>query len=280
MRSSARLVTRLATLASFLLAAAPALADEPATPPPTADTAPAPPVPPAAAPEPATEPVAAPPPPSPTALPGADRPAEAGGSTDDVRRAEGIRLALDLGFMRAFDGATDRLNYGTPTLLPLGADFSFRTSGSFLVGAHGFVALASRDDCISADSCRARAYGFGAHVEGTVTHGRSWALWLRYGIGYEILYHGGLPLDPAGHTVRDAIDLVDFRVGADFTVHRRDEAKTARIGPFMGLVAGALVNQSGVTHVGGSIGQTSNLERGSGSAHVWFAMGVRATLDP
>ena len=272
MRSSARLVTRLAALASFLLAAAPALAQEPAPPtdaPPT-DAPPAVPAPAA----PAVEPVAPQPAQPP---PGADKPADA---NEDVRRAEGIRLALDLGFMRAFDGATDRLNNGTPTLLPIGADFSFRTSSSFLVGAHGYMALASRDDCISADSCRARGYGFGAHVEGTVAHGRSWSVWLREGLGYEILYHGGLPLDPAGHTVRDAIDLVDFRVGADFIVHRRDEAKTARIGPFMGLVAGALVNQSGVTHLNGSGNQPRNLNRDSGSAHVWFAMGIRATLDP
>ncbi len=265
MRSSLRLTARLATLASFILAASSAAADEPS--PTTIDPPASPAVEPAA---PAAEPVAATP----------AQPAETGASNDDVRRAEGIRLGLDLGFMRAFDGATDRLNAGTPTLLPIGADFSFRTSRSFLVGAHGQAALASRDDCVSPDSCRARAYGFGAHVEGTLKHARTWEIWLRYGIGYEIVYHGGLPLDASGHTFRDAIDLIDLRVGADFTVHRRDEAKTARIGPFLGLVAGALVNQSGVSHVNGSGGEPKNLERDSGSAHVWFAAGVRATLDP
>ena len=282
MRSSIRLVTRLATLASLLLAAAPALADEPATleaPPP-----PPPPPPPPATTEPAEAPSlepparpAAPASPAPATAPEADR---AGGSADEASRDGGIRLGLDLGFARAFDGATDRLNFGTPTLLPIGADVSFRTSKTFLIGAHGYAALASRDDCISADSCRARAYGFGAHVEGMLARGHSWVAWIRYGLGYELLYQGGQPLDPSGHVFRGAIDLIDLRVGADFTVHRRDEGKSARIGPFLGLVAGTLVNQSGVTHLAGSSGQPKSIERDSGSAHVWFAAGVRATLDP
>ncbi|HSO35609.1 MAG TPA: hypothetical protein VLT33_23935, partial [Labilithrix sp.] len=250
-------------------------ADEPAPapvdPPAVAAPAPAAEAPAPAAPEPAAPVALAPP------LQEPDKPAP---PTDEASRDGGLRLGLDLGFARAFDGAQDRLNSGTPTLLPLGADLSFRTSKTFLVGAHGYAALASRDDCISADSCRARGYGFGAHVEGMLARGRSWVFWIRYGIGYEILYQGGLPLDPAGHIVKDAFDLVDFRAGADFTVHRGDDGKTARIGPFMGLVAGALVNQSGVTRNNGSGGQPKNLERDAGSAHVWFALGVRATLDP
>lgn len=280
MRSSVRLVTRLATLASFLLAGAPALADEPAPAPTDAPPPPSPPAP-AIAEAPAPEPPAmsAPPaiPPTLPVAPDADKPTD---NVDEASRDGGIRLGLDLGFARAFDGATDRLNAGSPTLLPIGGDFSFRTSKTFLVGAHGYAALASRDDCISVDRCRGRGYGFGAHVEGMLARGHSWVAWIRYGIGYEILYHGGQPLDPAGHVFRDAIDLIDLRVGADFTVHRRAEGKTARIGPFLGLVAGALVNQTGVTNANGSGGQPRNLERDSGSAHVWFAAGVRATLDP
>ncbi len=268
-------VLRLATLASFFLATMPALADEPAPAPAPATPPPA--DPPAPAPESAPEPLApaaavtAPPPVD------ADKPVPDG---DEASRPSGLRLALDLGFQRALDGANDRLNSGSPTLLPLGADISFRTSKTFLVGAHGYAALASRDDCISADSCRARGYGFGAHIEGMVKRGRSYVIWLRYGLGYEILYQGGLPLDPAGHTVKDAIDLIDFRVGADLTIHRGENGKTARIGPFAGLVAGTMVNQSGITSRDGSGNEPKNLNRDSGSAHVWFALGVRATLDP
>ena len=69
-------------------------------------------------------------------------------------------------------------------------------------------------------------------------------------------------------------------LGADFTVHRGQEGKTARIGPFAGLVAGTMVNQSGITNQNGSGNQPKNLDRDSGSAHVWFALGIRATLDP
>lgn len=264
----------LATLASFLLMAVPALADEPtpAEPPraatETAESAPAEPTAPAAL---------APASPLQAATSEADRPA---GLADEASRDGGIRLGLDLGFARAFDGATDRLNVGSPTLLPIGGDFSLRTSKTFLFGAHGYAALASRDDCVSADSCRARGYGFGAHVEGMLARGHSWVAWIRYGMGYELLYQGGLPFDPAGHVFRGAVDIVDLRVGADFTVHRRAEGKTARIGPFLGLVAGMLVNQSGVTRLNGAGGGPRNLERDSGSAHVWFTAGVRATLDP
>jgi hypothetical protein len=267
----------------------PALADEPTPAPtpaspaeaPAAAPAPAPaPVPaPAEAPAPVAEPPAPAPPVVAPAAAEAEKPAP-DGDGDEASRPSGVRLALDLGFQRALDGAKDRLSNGSPTLLPLGADISFRTSKTFLVGAHGYAALASRDDCIAADSCRARGYGFGAHVEGMVKRGRSYAIWLRYGVGYEILYQGGLPLDPAGHMVKDAIDLVDFRVGADLTVHRGQDGKTARIGPFAGLVAGTMVNQSGITKQNGSGSQPKNLNRDSGSAHVWFALGVRATLDP
>ncbi len=280
-------VLRLATLASFFLATMPALADEPpaplapATSPPAAEPAPAlAPSEAAQAPAPIAEPPAASAPvaeAAPARPSEADRPAPYG---DEASRDGGLRLALDLGFQRALDGAKDRLNSSTPTLLPLGADVSYRTSRTFLVGAHGYAALASRDDCISADSCRARGYGFGAHVEGMIKRGHSYAIWIRYGVGYEILYQGGLPLDPGGHQVRDAIDFVDFRVGADFTVHRGQEGKTARIGPFAGLVAGTMVNQSGITNQNGSSNQPKNLDRDSGSAHVWFALGIRATLDP
>jgi hypothetical protein len=199
----------------------------------------------------------------------------------DTRRAEGIRLGLDLGFARAFSGSEDRLNAGTPTLLPLGVSLSFRTSPSLLVGIHGYAALASRDDCISADSCRARAYAFGGHIETPLSRGQSFIPWLRYAINYEILYQGGAPLDPAGHVYRGAFDFFDLRVGGDFVIHRGAEGKTARIGPFAGLVGGVLTNQTGVSNVNGSSGvQPRNLERSSGSAHLWFAMGVRGTLDP
>ena len=100
-------------------------------------------------------------------------------------------------------------------------------------------------------------------------------------MNYEILYQGGAPLDPAGHVYRGAFDFFDLRVGGDFVIHRGSEGRTARIGPFAGLVGGVLTNQTGVSNVNGSSGvQPRNLERSSGSAHLWFAMGIRGTLDP
>jgi hypothetical protein len=176
----------------------------------------------------------------------------------------------------------DRLNAGSPTLLPIGADVSFRTSASMLLGFHGFAALASRDDCISVDSCKARAYGFGAHIESALGKGTSVVPYIRYGVGYEMLYHGGAPLDPGGHVYRGALDLLDVRLGADFIATRGSAGKTGRIGAYAGLVGGFLTGQTGVSHVNtfGGSGSSRSLDTSSGSAHLWFAMGVRGTLDP
>lgn len=303
MRSTVRLGPSIAAIASLLCVAtlaAPSFAQDPAPggaapagtleplPPPPPSSQPAQPAqPPPSAAQPPSQPPAEPtdglpswaPPPMPPSR--AETPPDSAEPPADTRRAEGIRLGLDLGFERAFSGAEDRLNAGTPTLLPLGVSLSFRTSPSILLGVHGYAALASRDDCISADSCRARAYAFGAHIETPLSRGQSFIPWLRYAVNYEILYQGGAPLDPAGHVFRDAFDFFDVRIGGDFVVHRGAEGKTARIGPFAGLVGGVLVNQSGVSNVNGPSGtQPRNLERSSGSAHLWFAMGVRAVLDP
>ena len=210
-----------------------------------------------------------------------DVPPDADARGPDTRRAEGIRLGLELGYARAFSGSEDRLNAGSPSLIPLGVSLSFRTSPSLLLGLHGYAALASRDDCIGVDSCRARAYAFGAHIETPLGRGPSFIPWLRYAVNYEILYQGGAPLDAAGHVYRGAFDFFDLRVGGDFVVHRGSQGKTARIGPYAGLVGGVLTNQTGFSNVNGSSGvQPRNLERSSGSAHLWFSIGVRGTIDP
>jgi len=210
----------------------------------------------------------------------ADSPADAPTTEGETRRAEGVRLGLELGFARAFDGAPDRLNAGSPTLLPIGADVSFRTSPSLLLGFHGYAALASRDDCISVDSCRARAYGFGGHIESPLSKGKSLVPYIRYGVGYELLYQGGAPLDPGGHLYRGAFDFLDLRLCADLIATRGSEGKTGRIGMYAGLVGGVLTSQTGLSHLNGSGGSPRDLERNSGSAHLWFAMGFRGTLDP
>jgi hypothetical protein len=275
-RSTPRGPASLALVACFWLAAAPALADEPSpSEPPTTPAAPsdtpaalppwAPPLPPVVAPSapPATEPA------------GAEAPDSADGGPS---RAEGLRLAFELGMQRAFDGQPDRLNAGSPTLLPIGLDLSFRTSKTFLVGLHGYAALASRDDCLSTDSCRGRAYSFGGHVEGMLgPRGPSYATYLRYGIGYETVYQGGQILDPSGYRHRGAFDLLDLRLGADFTVSHGKDGRTIRIGPYLGVVGGFLVGTSGARH---AFGSTIDLQTSSGSSHLWFVAGARATFDP
>jgi hypothetical protein len=299
MRSLPLRLSTLAALSAFLLISAPSLAQpgDPASPPaaqPDAQPAPALP-PPSDNAQPAVQPTAPAPAPERAASArtsighgrgdaDADRPAGAGAENGDPRRAEGVRLALDLGFERAIDGANDRLNAGTPTLLPLGVDVSFRTSPAMLVGFHGYAALASRDDCIKVDSCRARAYGFGGHIEHPFSRSTKLVPWIRYGAGYELVYHGGAPLDPAGHLYRGAIDLLDLRVGADYVLSRNaEDKKSARIGAFLGFTGGLVVNQSGVSYTQSSFGGgggPKNLDNASQAGHLWFVMGVRATLDP
>jgi hypothetical protein len=279
MRSPNRLALRLSTVAAIVLAASPSFArDEVVNPAPPADPAAAAPSDPAAATpaaaHPATLPPASPPPAN------ADRPNEGAAAEAPLRRSEGIRLGIDLGFQRAFSGAPDSLHAGSPSLLPIGLDVSFHTSPKLLFGFHGYAAIASRDDCISADSCRARGYGFGGHVETTLGNGRSFVPWLRYGVGYELLYQGGAPFDKSGHVYRGAIDLLDLRIGGDIILSRNAEGKAIAIAPYVGLTGGFLVNQSGYSTVNGSGGQPRDLDRSSGSAHAWFVIGVRGTLDP
>jgi hypothetical protein len=273
----------LGALVALLLASSAAAADE--TPPAAPGDAPAPAPAPASAPAPADAPASAPAPAfaPPSAPPLAPSSAESPNDvpqitpTGDKRRAEGVRLGLELGFVRAFDGAPDRLNAGSPTLLPIGADLSFRTSPANLLGFHGYAALASRDDCISVDSCRARAYGFGAHIESQLGRGPSIVPYIRYGVGFEMLYHGGAPLDPGGHEYRSAFDFLDLRIGADLIAARGEEGKTTRLGAYAGLVGGVLTGESRLSHQNG---QASTEDLSSGSAHLWFAMGLRGTLDP
>ena len=217
--------------------------------------------------------------------PGADVPTDdEAKDAADPRRGEGVRLGLDLGFQRAVDGAEGRLNGSTPTLLPLGLDVSFRLRPYTMLGFHGYAALGSRDDCIKADSCRTRAYGFGGHVEHPLSRSTSIAPWIRYGVGYELVYHGGAPLDAGGHEFRGALDLLDVRFGGDLILSRNPETKkTFRIGGFVGMVAGVVIHQSGVSHQASGFGgpvQTKNLDTSSGSGHIWLGAGLRATLDP
>lgn len=189
---------------------------------------------------------------------------------------------MDLGFQRAVDGSQDRLNDGTPTILPLGLDLSFRSGPYTLLGVHGYAALGSRDDCISADSCRSRAYGFGGHIEHPLGRSVKFAPWIRYGAGYELVYHGGAPLDDGGHRFRGAIDLLDLRFGGDFIVSRNAQTKKSiRVGGYLGLVGGVLVSQSGVSHQStfGTV-QTKSLDSHTSAGHLWVGMGLRATLDP
>src|SRR5688500_7134879 len=74
-------------------------------------------------------------------------------------RSEGMRLGLDLGFWRSSGEEPTRLNAGSPSLIPLGADVSWRTSRRVLLGVHGHAALASRDDCLGDTDCTGRGYG-------------------------------------------------------------------------------------------------------------------------
>ncbi|MBS2014906.1 MAG: hypothetical protein JST00_18595 [Deltaproteobacteria bacterium] len=290
MRKTARVVSvAVCIVASWARLAS---AQEPATPPPSDPTSPAAPPPdapaadlPPTAPPPA-DPNAAPPPSSapptmPLTEPGdvAQRSEEA---PLETTRGEGLRLGLDFGFTRAVSADPGRFSEGTPSILPLGIDIGARTSPTFLVGGHAYAGLASRNDCLSLDSCRARAYGFGPHIEVAFSKNPKASLigWFRYGMTFEIGYQGGRVNDPTGYTYRQAIDFMDARIGADFIASRGSAGKTTRIGGYLGMTAGVMTGQSGISNTPTASGVTRNLSRDSGDPHVYLSVGLRATLDP
>lgn len=273
-------------------AAQPAPAQPPPAqpPPPAGDPAAQPPIDPNA-PPPTTAPPDLPPPPAqppndPNAPlpPGADAPQGGQPQTPpETTRGEGLRLGVDFGYTRAASADPGRFSEGSPSLLPLGIDVAARTSPTFLVGGHVYAALASRNDCLSADSCRARAYGFGPHIEVAFSKNpkASFIGWFRYGMTFEIAYQGGRVNDPTGYVYRQAIDFMDARLGGDFIVSRGNAGKTTRIGGYIGMTTGVMTGQSGVSHTAlGSSGQPLNLSRDSGDPHIWFSVGMRATFDP
>jgi hypothetical protein len=193
--------------------------------------------------------------------------------------ASGVRLGLELGFARANSPRGDVLTQGSPSYLPIGADVSLRTSEKVLLGLHGHAALASRDDCGSLDSCTARSYGVGAHIETPFATTSSNVLpWFRYGVGWEMLYRSGVLGDSGGHAYRSAIDMLDARVGVDFVLQRLGEGRSVRLGPYAGMVAGVMTSQDGSFGYPGQPRQS--LDSSGGNGHLWWVIGARGTIDP
>lgn len=287
-------------IASFASSAAAQDQPPPAQPPAAPPSAPADPLPPPANAPPPADPNA--PPPAPTDAqpaplppqtppsvdpssplpPGADTARPSGEEPLETTRDSGIRLGIDFGYTRAASAQPGRFSEGSPSLLPLGIDIAARTSPTFLVGGHAYAALASRNDCLTSDSCRARAYGIGPHIEVAFSKNpkASFIGWFRYGMTFEIGYQGGRIGDPTGYTYRQAIDFMDARIGGDFIVSRGAAGKTTRIGGYLGMAAGVMTGQSGISHVPSAFGSPVNLSRDSGDPHIYFSLGLRATLDP
>ena len=277
MRNLAKLVAFFA-VSALSLSVETAFAQEPQTEPPALPPPSAPveaPVQPAVAPAPA-------PPPSvvvqPTPMPVAEQPVVPTSGPRD----HGVRLGLEFGYTRAASSSGSRLlTNGSPSVLPIGADLSFRIGAKTLAGLHGWVALASRDNCTSGDDCTARSYGVGAHVEAGLVHTEKFDLWFRYAAGLEILYQGGFATDGGGHLFRDAFDVADIRLGGDFVLSRDEEGKTIKIGPYVGANLGFLLSQSGSTGSGSNgFSNQQNLDSSSGDPHVWLSLGLRGTMDP
>jgi hypothetical protein len=208
--------------------------------------------------------------------PAAETPAPAGVAP----REEGMRLGLDLGVTRApASDSLDTFTYGSPTILPVGVDLSFRTSRRALLGFHGHAGLASRDDCSRVAHCIARSYGLGVHVEAALREGTRFVPWLRYGLGWEMLYQGGTGGNDGAHLNRNGFDLADVRLGADFVISRAADGRTSRIGPFAGVDLGVMTGQNGTAPSRSGFAQAS-LDRSGGAAYTWLSLGVRGTLEP
>ncbi len=193
-------------------------------------------------------------------------------------REDGWVLGLDFAFAREVGDAVDRLNAGSPTILPIGISGSTRLSQRLMVGLHGHGGLASREDCSTSgdNNCTARTWGLGAHIETAIGGGATVVPWFRYGIGWEMLYRGGYAGLNDAYGYRHALDLIDARLGVDFVAHRSDKANTTRIGPFVGMITGVSVGDFGSYD---DFGRRVALDRPNGDAHFWFSIGVRATTD-
>lgn len=188
-------------------------------------------------------------------------------------RGEGMRAGIALGFARASGEAADRLNQGSPSLIPFLAELSFRTSAKVLLGFHGHVGLASRNDCLGQSDCTARSYGLGTHIEAAFSAGKAFVPYIAYGIGWEMLHQSGAYNIPGAYTYRHALDLVDLRFGGDFRLSEREGGRTTRLGPFIGMIAGlALGEVSG--------GRSFSRDPEFGAGHIWYVVGARATIDP
>jgi len=176
----------------------------------------------------------------------------------------GLRLGLDLSYARSTGEASDRVTAHSPGMIPLGADVSFRLSPRVLLGGHGHIGLASRDDCLGDSSCTARTYALGAHVEAAfVSHG-FFVPWIRYGIGWEMLNQRGMYKNDDGYRYAHGLDLLDLRFGGDFRV-----SDATRIGPFVGMIAGLGLHED----------RAPSAERSLNSGHVWFTIGARGNFE-
>jgi hypothetical protein len=203
----------------------------------------------------------------------AEEPPERTSAPEPAVRSEGIRAGIDLGFARASGEAADRLNQGSPSLIPFGAELSFRTSAKVLLGFHGHLGLASRSDCLGQSDCTARGYGLGTHVEAAFSAGKTFVPYIRYGIGWEMLHQSGAYNNAGAYTYRHALDLVDLRFGGDFRLSEREGGRTTRLGPFIGMIAGLALDEV-------SGGHTSSRAPEFGAGHIWYVVGARATIDP
>lgn len=156
-------------------------------------------------------------------------------------------------------------------MLPLGADVSWRTSQKVLLGFHGHVALASRDDCLGDTTCTGRGYGLGAHIEAAFGSSGTFIPYFRYGLGWEMIHQMGAYRNADAYRYRHAFDLLDVRFGGDFVLARGDAGRTTRLGPFVGMIAGLTLDEV-------SSGRASR-EPDFGSGHIWFVIGARGTMD-
>lgn len=180
-----------------------------------------------------------------------------------------MRLGLELGFWRASGEDSGRINAGSPSLIPIGADVSWRTSKRVLLGFHGHAGLASRNDCLGDTECTGRGYGLGAHVELAFGSGPTFIPYFRYAVGWQMLHLMSAYRNAEAYRYRHAVDLLDVRFGGDFVVARGSDARTTRIGPFAGMNVGYAVAE--VTSFGGPDATLGG--------HVWFVIGARGTTD-
>jgi hypothetical protein len=219
--------------------------------------------------EPAAPPATAPskpptPPPAESATPGVG--GESPGVVDAVpERPPGaselrkrFELAARLAYGRAIGGGASNV-FQIAAHVPVVIEAGYRVTPrlSVLVGLQ-YAAL-FRNGCVDGRSCGGRALKGTGTIVYHFKPGAPFEPWFGYSMGYESIQLNG----PLQYEVRNAFELMNLQLGADWQLNDATAPMPLRLGPFASISVDMPIS--------------SAVRRAS--AHSWISLGVRGTWD-